>query len=113
MAELMVLGFISLLLTFGQSYIVMICISEKYANTMLPCPIRGGTAHGADKGAGAKGGGGEVGSGESEHHRRLLWYEHRILAGGSPAKGCKPVSLYYPPRKLSIVDAAKVTRLYL
>ncbi|XP_058107295.1 MLO-like protein 9 [Magnolia sinica] len=38
--ELMVLGFISLLLTFGQSYITGICISEKSADTMLPCGIR-------------------------------------------------------------------------
>ncbi|ONK65126.1 uncharacterized protein A4U43_C07F33940 [Asparagus officinalis] len=36
-AELMVLGFISLLLTFGQSYIAKICIPEKVADTMLPC----------------------------------------------------------------------------
>ncbi|XP_058772667.1 MLO-like protein 10 isoform X2 [Vicia villosa] len=37
-AELMVLGFISLLLTIAQSYIVRICISEEVANKMLPCP---------------------------------------------------------------------------
>ncbi|PPD69965.1 hypothetical protein GOBAR_DD33156 [Gossypium barbadense] len=36
-AELMVLGFISLLLTFGQSYIARICIPIDVANTMLPC----------------------------------------------------------------------------
>nr|XP_004512433.2 MLO-like protein 10 [Cicer arietinum] len=37
-AELMILGFISLLLTFGQNYIVRICILEEVANKMLPCP---------------------------------------------------------------------------
>ncbi|CAK8540136.1 unnamed protein product [Lathyrus sativus] len=37
-AELMILGFISLLLTIGQNYIVKICISEQVANKMLPCP---------------------------------------------------------------------------
>lgn len=95
MTELMVLGFISLLLTFGQNYIVMICISEKIADTMLPCPIRGSTGHGTDKGAGADGAekGGSIGGGESEHHRRLLWYEQRMLAGGSPGRGCESVSL--------------------
>ncbi|PNY17906.1 MLO-like protein 8-like [Trifolium pratense] len=36
-AELMVLGFISLLLTFGQNYISKVCIPQKYGNTMLPC----------------------------------------------------------------------------
>ncbi|KAG4950025.1 hypothetical protein JHK82_043226 [Glycine max] len=39
-AELMILGFISLLLTFDQSYIVRICIPEKLADNMLPCPYR-------------------------------------------------------------------------
>ncbi|XP_020578094.1 MLO-like protein 9 [Phalaenopsis equestris] len=35
----MVLGFISLLLTFGQNYIGKICIPESVADTMLPCPL--------------------------------------------------------------------------
>ncbi|KAI6671624.1 hypothetical protein NL676_006509 [Syzygium grande] len=35
--ELMILGFISLLLTFGQSYIAKICIPTSVAETMLPC----------------------------------------------------------------------------
>ncbi|KAJ1260853.1 hypothetical protein BS78_10G264500 [Paspalum vaginatum] len=35
--ELMVLGFISLLLVFGQNYIIKICISQEAAGTMLPC----------------------------------------------------------------------------
>ncbi|XP_020571305.1 MLO-like protein 9 [Phalaenopsis equestris] len=38
-SELMVLGFISLLLTFGQNYIGKICIPESVADTMLPCPL--------------------------------------------------------------------------
>ncbi|CAH2051436.1 unnamed protein product [Thlaspi arvense] len=40
-SELMVLGFISLLLTFGQSYILKICIPSDVARTMLPCPVPG------------------------------------------------------------------------
>ncbi|XP_010466376.1 PREDICTED: MLO-like protein 10 [Camelina sativa] len=36
-AELMILGFISLLLTFGEQYILKICIPEKAAASMLPC----------------------------------------------------------------------------
>ncbi|WOL18191.1 MLO-like protein 9 isoform X1 [Canna indica] len=39
-AELMTLGFISLLLAFGQNYIIRICIPEKVANTMLPCQLK-------------------------------------------------------------------------
>uniref|UniRef100_A0A453LWT7 MLO-like protein n=2 Tax=Aegilops tauschii subsp. strangulata TaxID=200361 RepID=A0A453LWT7_AEGTS len=42
-AELMVLGFISLLLVFGQSYIIKICISEAAADTMLPCRLKKAT----------------------------------------------------------------------
>ncbi|KAF7829462.1 MLO-like protein 9 [Senna tora] len=38
-SELMILGFISLLLTFGQNYIAKICIPVKYGNTMLPCTL--------------------------------------------------------------------------
>lgn len=89
--ELMVLGFISLLLTFGQSYIAKICIRDHVANTMLPCKKRNENPESGgkedeyreeasellkeDKG----GGGGE--------HRRLLWNEHRMLsAGGGKAK---------------------------
>lgn len=37
-AELMILGFISLLLTFGETYILKICVPSKAALSMLPCP---------------------------------------------------------------------------
>ncbi|XP_071923503.1 MLO-like protein 9 [Coffea arabica] len=74
-AELMVLGFISLILTFGQNYISKICIPLKVAETMLPCSHKDP----------------EV---EGEHHRRLLWNEHRFLAADSPATACK--SEYVP-----------------
>ncbi|KAL3845904.1 hypothetical protein ACJIZ3_003307 [Penstemon smallii] len=73
-AELMVLGFISLILTFGQNYITRICIPYKLANTLLPCNLEESNK--------AK---------NTDHHRRLLWYEHRILAADSPAKACKDV----------------------
>ncbi|KAH7853002.1 hypothetical protein Vadar_031952 [Vaccinium darrowii] len=67
-AELMVLGFISLLLTFSQYYIAQICIPYKIANTMLPCPAR--------EKIGTEG-------------RRLLWFEHRVLAAGGYGTACK------------------------
>ncbi|KAG9132335.1 hypothetical protein Leryth_013011 [Lithospermum erythrorhizon] len=66
----MVLGFISLILTFSQYYIADICIPENVANHMLPCKLKGKSD---DK---------EKGNG-----RKLLMYERRILAGGKP-KGC-------------------------
>lgn len=37
LTELMLLGFISLILTVGTSYIAKICIPPKYADIMLPC----------------------------------------------------------------------------
>ncbi|GMP26895.1 hypothetical protein CsSME_00003145 [Camellia sinensis var. sinensis] len=63
-AELMILGFISLLLTFGQKYIVKICIPTNVADTLLPCPLP------------------ETSTTEA-HKRRLLWFEQRILAEAS------------------------------
>ncbi|KAK4483135.1 hypothetical protein RD792_010315 [Penstemon davidsonii] len=60
-AELMILGFISLILVFSQYYIADICIPIGVANTMLPCPL---------KQAKAKAG----------NLRRLLSYERRGLA---------------------------------
>nr|CAD1830652.1 unnamed protein product [Ananas comosus var. bracteatus] len=56
-AELMVLGFISLLLTFGQNYISRICITEEAADTMLPCRLKLETLE-AEQG--------------KHHHRRVL-----------------------------------------
>ncbi|XP_072957739.1 MLO-like protein 9 [Typha angustifolia] len=74
--ELMILGFISLLLTFGQRFIVKICIPEKVAETMLPCRIPDDSENG-------------------DHRRRLLWNgvinlrpKHRILASETTVSSC-------------------------
>ncbi|XP_015084528.1 MLO-like protein 9 [Solanum pennellii] len=88
-AELMVLGFISLLLTFGQNFISQICIPERVADTMLPCPAQQHARLGY--------GGGHHGPGQGHHktpeageaHRRLL-SDHRILAADSPGDTCRP-----------------------
>ncbi|KAJ8764030.1 hypothetical protein K2173_004915 [Erythroxylum novogranatense] len=69
-AELMILGFISLLLTFGQNYIAKICIPIKVAETMLPCRNTRTSAT------------------EEEHRRRLL-SERRFLAGAESVVRCK------------------------
>ncbi|KAL0396278.1 UNVERIFIED_CONTAM: MLO-like protein 10 [Sesamum calycinum] len=61
-AELMILGFISLILVFSQYYIADICIPANVADTMLPC-----RANTKDKA-------------KVEHRRRLLSYERRVLA---------------------------------
>ncbi|KAF8011213.1 hypothetical protein BT93_J1734 [Corymbia citriodora subsp. variegata] len=70
--ELMILGFISLLLTFGQSYIAKICIPTSVAETMLPCKKSSSTTT----------------ENTEDRRRRLLWYERRSLAAGSYATNC-------------------------
>uniref|UniRef100_A0A2N9FCK4 MLO-like protein n=1 Tax=Fagus sylvatica TaxID=28930 RepID=A0A2N9FCK4_FAGSY len=72
-AELMVLGFISLLLTFGQSYIARICLPKKVLDNMLPCKSEGENDS----------------TSEEETHRKLLWFDRRFLAAGSIAPSCK------------------------
>ncbi|XP_044511924.1 MLO-like protein 9 isoform X2 [Mangifera indica] len=75
--ELMLLGFISLLLSFGQSYIAEICIASTVAETMLPCP-KGVKEHFH-----------KVIHGYDQNRRRLLWNERRSLGGGGGGgKGC-------------------------
>ncbi|KAL4569098.1 hypothetical protein LXL04_024726 [Taraxacum kok-saghyz] len=73
-AELMVLGFISLLLTFSQSYIVKICIPDSLADTMLPCAVREKTSK-KEKSEGI--------------HRLLLWHEQRRYLAESSPSTCK------------------------
>ncbi|KAK7250753.1 hypothetical protein RIF29_33407 [Crotalaria pallida] len=73
-AELMILGFISLLLTFGQSYIVRICIPANVADKLLPCP------HKRVK---------HESSSEDEHRRKLLSYERRYLSEDTSSYQCK------------------------
>lgn len=78
----MILGFISLLLTFGQTYIVRICIPAIVADKLLSCPYRGnGKASGSE-------------DEHEEHHRKLLAYERRyLLEDASPYK-CKEVRIF-------------------
>nr|AAK72963.1 Mlo [Oryza sativa Indica Group] len=79
-AELMLLGFISLLLTVAQTPISKICIPESAANIMLPCKA------GQDIVKGLKG--------KKDHRRRLLWYtgeeesHRRSLAGAAGEDYC-------------------------
>ncbi|XP_057975479.1 MLO-like protein 9 [Malania oleifera] len=84
-SELMVLGFISLILTFGQVYIIKVCIPVTLADTMLPCPKRGDYSH-AEAAH-------EPGNTGGEHHRRLLWNERRFLAADSEPPDCKEGSV--------------------
>uniref|UniRef100_A0A803LNP1 MLO-like protein n=1 Tax=Chenopodium quinoa TaxID=63459 RepID=A0A803LNP1_CHEQI len=68
--ELMVMGFISLLLTFSQGYIAKICIPSNFADHMLPCELQSRD------------------SGE-ENRRRLLWNKRRVLVSGGVSHHCR------------------------
>ncbi|KAK2660925.1 hypothetical protein Ddye_007458 [Dipteronia dyeriana] len=83
-AELMLLGFISLLLTVGSTLIYKICIPARYGKYMLPCQYKSADeSYDPDDGGGDKGGGG--GGGDKE--RKLLLYTgdmtRRVLAAGA------------------------------
>ena len=72
----MILGFISLLLTFGQTYIVRICIPMKIGDKMLPCAYDGINDS----------------SSSNEHRRKLMSYERRTLASETSTYKCKEVN---------------------
>ncbi|KAF8108844.1 hypothetical protein N665_0104s0157 [Sinapis alba] len=75
--ELMVLGFISLLLTFGQNYIASLCVPSKYGNAMSFCGPYDGPSGYTKKPK------------DTDHmQRHLLSLQRRVLAGGAPAE-CK------------------------
>lgn len=72
----MILGFISLLLTFGQNYIAQICIPVEVADTMLPCRKERLK---------------KVKHDLFDSRGRALWYEQRLLAGEADDVGCHKV----------------------
>lgn len=96
-AELMILGFISLILTFGQPYIAKICIPLKVANTMLPCSVS--SASTAKK--------------LSISHQRLLSADRRILAAATTTS-CKSVSAAYSwPVNYHLIDSIQLVILLI
>jgi len=67
----MLLGFISLLLTFGTKYVAKICIPKKFGDSMLPCKK------------------GEVEEESKDDRRRLLSFDDNVVwrRGLAPAAG--------------------------
>ncbi|XP_076947798.1 MLO-like protein 9 [Bidens hawaiensis] len=76
--ELMILGFISLLMTFCQNYIAAICVSKVLTKDFLPCKKQPDGKEPLDDDTDDAGG-----------RRKLLWYARRSLAD-DPPKECKP-----------------------
>lgn len=76
-ADLMIPGFISLLLSFGQNHIAKICVPQDVVGTMLPCKKEGVTHK-------------RISTEEEEEHRwRLLLFDRRFLARAESAVKCK------------------------
>ncbi|GAB2282909.1 MLO-like protein 8 [Dionaea muscipula] len=95
-AELMVLGFISLILSFSQNYIADICIPSGLADNMLACKL-----HKQNNSS----------SSSEEHHRRLLWNEHRFLTSTGPVSHCK--SGYEPLISISGIHQLHILIFFL
>ncbi|KAL5679099.1 hypothetical protein ACJX0J_005484, partial [Zea mays] len=105
-AELMLMGFISLLLAVGQTPISKICIPAKAGSIMLPCKPPKGAAAAAD-------------DDKSDGRRRLLWYppypgydepghHRRFLAGAAPDDNyCSDQG------KVSLISSAGVHQLHI
>jgi len=97
-AELMLLGFISLLLTVGQKPISMICISKKLAGTMLPCEENDS---------------GDIKVEGEERSRKILWESmsseqevpwRRVLAAAESSEHCSSAHGQYPLVSQSVMN---------
>ncbi|XP_010500219.1 PREDICTED: MLO-like protein 9 [Camelina sativa] len=78
-SELMVLGFISLLLTFGQNYIASICVPSRYGHAMSFCGPSDGPSDDDDNDKKLK---------NTEHAMRILSIQRRSSADAPPVN-CK------------------------
>ncbi|XP_010463181.1 PREDICTED: MLO-like protein 9 [Camelina sativa] len=92
-SELMVLGFISLLLTFGQNYIASICVPSRYGQAMSFCGPYDGPSDDDDNDKKLK---------KTEHAMRILSIQRRSLADAPPVN-CK---------KLTFQNAFEITYFF-
>eukprot|EP01018_Ginkgo_biloba_P015663 Gb_04083 [translate_table: standard] len=97
-SELMLLGFISLLLPIGQKPISMVCISDKVAGTMLPCK--------------------KIEKPSSGHHRKLLWesggsihFMQHVLTSEDPRKSTG--SEHCPRGKVPVISEHGMHHLHI
>lgn len=97
-SELMLLGFLSLLITVGTQPISMICIAQKYAKIMLPCKKEDSEKPDKDKDQGDR--------------RKLLWYDEdvpwrRSLAAGDTGDHCSKHN------KVPLISASGLHQLHI
>ncbi|XP_058110214.1 MLO-like protein 6 [Magnolia sinica] len=102
-SELMLLGFISLLLTVGQAPISKICIPESVGNTWHPCKRNSTEGHQSTNNNEKTSSGDDSDDGVG---RKLLWSSaRRILAGGGTDKCAKG--------KVPLVSADGIHQLHI
>lgn len=85
----MVLGFISLLLTFGQNYIASICVPSKYGHAMSFCGPYDGPSDDDDK--------------KAVHKMHISSIQRRSLADAPPVN-CKSVLFTVPISSASAME---------
>ncbi|KAL2242320.1 UNVERIFIED_CONTAM: MLO protein [Sesamum indicum] len=106
-AELMLLGFISLLLTVGTTYIAKICVSKELGDKWLPCDtgLKNGGGSGDDDddddGKGKKG------------HRKLLSYAQEMVWRRALAAGNDQYDYCSAKGQVSLISYSGVHQLHV
>ncbi|KAL0366502.1 UNVERIFIED_CONTAM: MLO protein1 [Sesamum radiatum] len=106
-AELMLLGFISLLLTVGTTYIAKICVSKELGEKWLPCEA--GVKN--DGGGGDDDSGGD-GKGKKEH-RKLLSYAQEMVWRRALAAGNDQYDYCSAKGQVSLISYSGVHQLHV
>ncbi|KAG6408477.1 hypothetical protein SASPL_131490 [Salvia splendens] len=100
-AELMLLGFISLLLTVGTSYVAKICVPKDLGNKWLPCDKKDTDDHDND---------GDEGKNE---HRRLLSYGEEMVWRRALVSGTDQYDYCANKGKVSLISYSGIHQLHI
>ncbi|KAL8487094.1 hypothetical protein ACS0TY_023683 [Phlomoides rotata] len=100
-AELMLLGFISLLLTVGTSYVAKICVPKKLGNTWLPC----------DKGL--KPTPPDDGDGDGDEGRKLISYGQQMVWRRALASKTDQYDYCLSKEKVSLISYSGIHQLHI
>lgn len=101
-AELMLLGFISLLLTVGTTYVAKICVPKRLGNTWLPCDIDGGGA-----------GDGDDGDDDDDKGRKLLSYGQQMVWRRALASKTDQYDYCSSKDKVSLISYSGIHQLHI
>ncbi|KAL3845901.1 hypothetical protein ACJIZ3_003304 [Penstemon smallii] len=106
-SELMLLGFISLLLTVGTTYIVKICVSKEIGNKWLPCGID------LNRTAGNKSDDDDDDEKGKNGQRKLISYAQEMVWRRSLAAGTDEYDHCYNQGKVSLISYSGVHQLHI